>query len=147
MTPKRRKWVVVAAVAAAVGVGVVLVVLSFPIAQEGSGDQLVNGRLYSFEAESLFGGPPWQNYSYLGVTFGFHLWCAIEPGRRAGVRERDGVGRTLVSVRLLGTGPSSTRAGKPGCPRTATTPSNTAPGASSTCWSRRENDLPALRGP
>ncbi|MCI4326619.1 MAG: hypothetical protein L3K16_03155 [Thermoplasmata archaeon] len=79
MTPKRRKWVVVAAVAAAVGVGVVLVVLSFPIAQEGSGDQLVNGRLYSFEAESLFGGPPWQNYSYLGVTFGFHLWCAINP--------------------------------------------------------------------
>jgi hypothetical protein len=70
MIPKRRRIVLAAAIAAVAG-------LSLPIAQESSGDQLLDGRLYTFEAESLFGSASWLNYSFDGVTFGFHLWCAV----------------------------------------------------------------------
>src|SRR5580700_1400022 len=79
MTPKRRRRVLVAVLAAVVGIALVLAVLSLPIAQDSSGYQLLDGRLYAFEAESLFGSSSWRNYSFDGVTFGFHLWCAITP--------------------------------------------------------------------
>ncbi|MGP8073052.1 MAG: hypothetical protein ACLPZM_07985 [Thermoplasmata archaeon] len=79
MNPKRRKWILVAVVAAVGVVTVSLVLLALPISQESSGYQLLNGRLYFFQSESLFGKAAWQNYSYRGVTFGFHLWCAITP--------------------------------------------------------------------
>jgi len=55
------------------------VLLAVPISQERSGYTLVGYRLYSFEAESVF-GPAWSNYTYRGVTFEFHVWCAITPG-------------------------------------------------------------------
>jgi hypothetical protein len=40
----------------------------------------VDGRPYSLVSESLFGNSSWLNYSYRGVTFGFHLWCSVSPG-------------------------------------------------------------------
>jgi hypothetical protein len=76
-TPRRKKLVVIAVVLAAVAVVTVLVLLTVPIAQEQSGYTLIGLRLYSFESESLFGSASWLNYSYQGVTFGFHLWCLI----------------------------------------------------------------------
>jgi hypothetical protein len=75
MTPKGRRTILLA-----VAVTALPIVLSIPIAQETSGDQLVNGRPYTLESESLFGDSSWLNYSYRGVTFGFHLWCSESPG-------------------------------------------------------------------
>ncbi|MCI4331260.1 MAG: hypothetical protein L3K19_05380 [Thermoplasmata archaeon] len=38
----------------------------------------LDGRNYLFESESLFGNQSWLNYSFDGVTFGFHLWCGVD---------------------------------------------------------------------
>lgn len=36
---------------------------------------------YDREQVDLFGSakPAWQNYTFRGVTFEFHLWCAVTP--------------------------------------------------------------------
>jgi hypothetical protein len=77
MTRNRRLWILVAATASIAAVAALLILLSFPIAQEPAGYQLVDGKTYEYESESLFGSASWLNYTYQGVTFGFHLWCLI----------------------------------------------------------------------
>jgi hypothetical protein len=59
-----------------------LLILTIPIAQERSRSTLIGPRIYSFESESLIGsGDGWQNITYSGVTFGFHVWCGLpSPG-------------------------------------------------------------------
>lgn len=79
MTPRRRLFLVLGAAGGAVAVVVILILLYVPIAQESSGYTAIGARLYSFEAESLF-GQSWSNFTYRGVTFGFHLWCLITSG-------------------------------------------------------------------
>jgi hypothetical protein len=79
MSPVPRKWAGVVTVAAIVGVTASLLILAFPFSQTPTGQISINGKNYSFESESLFGNAPWLNYSYRGVTFGFHLWCLITP--------------------------------------------------------------------
>ncbi|MGA8663736.1 MAG: hypothetical protein WB809_01520 [Thermoplasmata archaeon] len=79
MSPRRRNWLVLAGILAAVGIVISLVILFSPLPGGSSGEELVNGKLYSFESESIFGGAAWLNYSYRGVTFGFHLWCLVTP--------------------------------------------------------------------
>jgi hypothetical protein len=70
--------VFITAVLVAVATVTILVLLTVPIAQEQSGYTLIGFRLYSFEAEHVFGSP-WSNFSYRGVTFAFHVWCEVTP--------------------------------------------------------------------
>jgi hypothetical protein len=79
MSPVPRKWASVVIVAAIIGVSVSLAILAFSLSQESAGQISINGKTYSFESESLFGNASWLNYSYRGVTFGFHLWCLVTP--------------------------------------------------------------------
>ncbi|MCI4347678.1 MAG: hypothetical protein L3J97_03555 [Thermoplasmata archaeon] len=79
MSLKRRHWTLLAIVLGVVGVAVSIVLVSILIFQAPSGYEVVNGKSYSFESESLFGNAAWLNYSYRGVTFGFHLWCQAGP--------------------------------------------------------------------
>ncbi len=76
MNRRRRFFLILGIVGAAISITVVLFLLYVPIAQESSGYTVIGSRLYSFESESLF-GPPWSNFTYQGVTFEFHLWCEI----------------------------------------------------------------------
>jgi len=43
------------------------------------GTEVVNGRTFAVQSESLFGSASWLNYTFHGVVFGFHLWCATTP--------------------------------------------------------------------
>lgn len=80
MTPRRRRWVFLAVLLAGIGVTVSLVLLTVPIAQESSGYTLVGLRLYSFEAENLFGAPPPPtHFVYRGVHFDFVVYCPSTP--------------------------------------------------------------------
>jgi hypothetical protein len=75
-SPRRKKWVLLGAVAGTALFAVALVLLFVPISQESSGYTMVGAHLYSYESEALFGdGNGWNNYSYRGVTFGFSLVC------------------------------------------------------------------------
>ena len=79
---RRRRWFVVLGIAGA-GVAAAVLLLSLlctPIAQESSGYTAIGFRLYTFTSVSLFGGSASPSYTYRGVTFSFHLWCAITPG-------------------------------------------------------------------
>lgn len=78
-TRRKRNVILLTGTGGALVVVATLVLLAVPISQERSGYTLVGYRLYSFEAESVF-GPAWSNYTYRGVTFEFHVWCAITPG-------------------------------------------------------------------
>jgi len=78
-TPRRKRLAFITVVLVVVAVVTVLVLLMVPIAQEQSGYTLIGLRLYSFEEEHVFGSP-WSNFSYRGVTFAFHVWCAITSG-------------------------------------------------------------------
>lgn len=81
MSRRRRLVFLLASVAAAGALVTVLVLLYVPIAQEQSGYTAIGPRLNTFESVSLFGpNAAWQNFSYRGVTFGFHLWCQSSPG-------------------------------------------------------------------
>ena len=80
MTPRRKRWIVFSSVTGVSLAVALLLLFSLPLAEEESGVQVVGGRPYSFESESLFGTRgSWQNYTYRGVTFGFHLWCLATP--------------------------------------------------------------------
>jgi hypothetical protein len=79
MSPVPQKWASVVIVAATIGVTVSLAILVFPLSQESTGQISISGKTYWLESESLFGNASWLNYSYRGVTFGFHLWCLISP--------------------------------------------------------------------
>jgi hypothetical protein len=35
---------------------------------------VIGNERYSYENVTVF-GPSWSNFSYRGVTFGFHVWC------------------------------------------------------------------------
>lgn len=72
-----RKWARAIFVAAIVGAAASLLTLAFPSSQPSAGSISIGGISYSFESESLFANASWLNYSYHGVTFGFHLWCLI----------------------------------------------------------------------
>ncbi len=63
---------------ATVSVVTTLVLLWVPVSQEPSGYTMIGTQLYSFEAKNVFGST-WSNFSYRGVTFAFHVWCAITP--------------------------------------------------------------------
>jgi hypothetical protein len=80
-SPRRKRWVLLGAIASVVVV-FALVILFVPLLQEPSGYTMVGAHLYTYESESLFGtGNGWNNYSYRGVTFGFHNWCGVpSPG-------------------------------------------------------------------
>ncbi|MCI4329340.1 MAG: hypothetical protein L3K08_02590 [Thermoplasmata archaeon] len=84
-SPRRKRWVLLGAVASAVGVVVGLLILFVPLSPESSGYARVGAHLYTYESENLFGvGNGWNNYSYRDVTFGFHLWCGPpSPGGAA----------------------------------------------------------------
>jgi hypothetical protein len=59
-------------------VSAALLILFVPVAQESAGDTMVGPRLYSYERETLFGdGSGGENVTYRGVTFGFHVCCAV----------------------------------------------------------------------
>jgi hypothetical protein len=75
--PQKRASVMIGAAILGVIVALVIVVATF--SQESTGQIRINGRTYTSESVSLFGGAMWLNYSYRGVTFGFHLWCAVTP--------------------------------------------------------------------
>jgi hypothetical protein len=38
---------------------------------------MVDLTVFNYESESLFGSQSWLDYSFHGVVFEFHLWCAI----------------------------------------------------------------------
>lgn len=78
-TRRKRTLVLLAATAGTLAVVTILVLLTVPIAQEQSGYTIVGYRLYSFEAESVF-GQAWTNLTYGGITFEFHLWCSTTSG-------------------------------------------------------------------
>ena len=41
---------------------------------------VIGSERYSFETVTVF-GPSWSNFTYQGVTFGFHVWCGpVTPG-------------------------------------------------------------------
>jgi len=80
MSPIPRKSAIVATLVAVLGVTISLAVLTIPIPPGPPGSEFINGTSYTSESESLFGNGSWLNYSYRGVTFGFHLWCLITPG-------------------------------------------------------------------
>ncbi|HZY93006.1 MAG TPA: hypothetical protein VFG07_09600 [Thermoplasmata archaeon] len=48
-----------------------------PPSSPPSGIIQLGGKSYTFVTHSLFGNESWLNYSFQGVTFGFHLWCNI----------------------------------------------------------------------
>ena len=48
-----------------------------PSSSPPSGIIEIGGRSYTSVSHSLFGNESWLNYSFRGVTFGFHLWCDI----------------------------------------------------------------------
>ncbi len=76
---RRRRWfIVLGAGCAGVAAVVVLVLLYVPTVTGSTGYTAIGSRLYSYEAESLF-GQAWSNFTYRGVTFGFHLWCLATP--------------------------------------------------------------------
>ena len=79
MSRPRRRWLIIGSLVAAAAVVSALVVLSIPNSVEPSGATLIDFRFYSFESVSLFNKPAWQNYTYKGVTFEFHLWCLASP--------------------------------------------------------------------
>jgi len=64
------------AIAAVVGVLVGLGLVVSTLFAAGL-DITLNSRTYAYETQSLFGGPSYQNFSFRGVTFTFHLWCQI----------------------------------------------------------------------
>lgn len=78
---RRRRWLLLAGGVGTAGVVVVVAALLYlPMAGPVAGYQEIGLRMYSYESVSLFGNvPAWQNYSYRGVTFEFHLWCGITP--------------------------------------------------------------------
>ncbi len=78
LTLRKKKFTIIAIAACAAVLATAFVLLAIPIAQEQSGSMLIGLRLYSFEAESLFGAS-WSNFTYHGVTFGFHIWCLASP--------------------------------------------------------------------
>lgn len=83
----------------AAGVVVVLAALVvLPSRGPPSGTELVGGRLYTFESESLFGvnATGWSNFTYRGVVFGFHFWCGI-PSPGGGVICGNATGSSGVS--------------------------------------------------
>ncbi|HLM91529.1 MAG TPA: hypothetical protein VK424_05710 [Thermoplasmata archaeon] len=84
MTPNRKDALALATLAALVGISLVVLTILAPPAT--SRTELIQGTYYSFESESLFGNASWLNYSFHGVTFGFHLWCAVlaDTGRVCG---------------------------------------------------------------
>jgi hypothetical protein len=74
----RRRCTILGVIGVAVALSVVLLLLLVPVSQEPAGYTFLGPRLYSYESESLFGpGTGWENFTFRGVTFGFHLWCAI----------------------------------------------------------------------
>jgi hypothetical protein len=77
MTPVRTNWIAVASFAAGVIGAITLVILSISAGQLPLGPPAFNEENYSLESESLFGSASWLNYSFHGVTFGFHLWCSV----------------------------------------------------------------------
>jgi hypothetical protein len=77
MSPVPKKWAGIVIVAAIVGVTASLLILAYPFSQASTSNSSINGKTYSFESESIFGGASWLNYSYRGVTFGFHVWCLV----------------------------------------------------------------------
>jgi hypothetical protein len=75
-TSRRTRLVLLTGAAAASLVAIVLVTLSVPLWDVPSGELWIGGHLYSYERESLSGeGNGWLNFTYRGVTFGFHMWC------------------------------------------------------------------------
>ena len=80
MSPLPKKWAGIVIVAAIVGVTASLLILAYPFSQASAGNISIDGKNSSFESESLFGNASWLNYSYRGVTFGFHLWRSIGSG-------------------------------------------------------------------
>ncbi len=74
LTPRKKKLAIIVITVSAAVVATTLLLLALPIEQEQSGYTLIGLRLYSFEAEELFGAS-WSNFTYQGVTFDFHLWC------------------------------------------------------------------------
>lgn len=78
MDPRRRTWVLLAAGVGAAGIAVVLLGVYVLVPP---GYTTVGIHRYAYESEELFGDTgSWQNYSYRGVTFEFHLWCEVSPG-------------------------------------------------------------------
>jgi hypothetical protein len=79
LTPHKKKLAIIVIALSAAVVTTTLLLLALPIEQEQSGYTLIGLRLYSFEAEELFGAS-WSNFTYQGITFDFHLWCEITSG-------------------------------------------------------------------
>ena len=65
--------------AAAVGVvlGLLMVPIGFELAAHSPTSNLPPG--FVSESEQLFGSQAYPNYTFHGVTFSFHLWCAAGP--------------------------------------------------------------------
>lgn len=80
MRVSRRGWVTIAIVVACASAAILLILLYVPIAQEPSGTEAIGARLYQYETEDLFGSSGYEYYTFGGVQFEFHLWCAITPG-------------------------------------------------------------------
>ncbi len=58
-----------------VGAAVVLSVLFVSTA----GTIVVDGHLYAYETEDLFGSQSNLQFEFRGVSFTFHLWCSANP--------------------------------------------------------------------
>jgi hypothetical protein len=80
MSRRRRRRILLGALVGAGAVVMALFFLSTPLGWQVTGSVLVGPRLNSFETVDLFGNAAWQNYSYKGVQFTFHLWCQVSPG-------------------------------------------------------------------
>ncbi len=56
---------------------ILLVFVIVPALEGPPGVEIVGNQIFYSESKSLFGNASWLNYSYRGVTFGFHLWCLV----------------------------------------------------------------------
>jgi len=74
-TRRRKILTAILAVVTTAIVVTILVLLWVPNSLVPSGYTMIGSRLYSYETENVFGST-WSNFSYRGVTFAFHVWCA-----------------------------------------------------------------------
>jgi hypothetical protein len=75
--PDRQIWYGVGACLVLVGLAFAVALVPGAPPQVAGQVEMVNGSYYDYESQSLFGNQSWLNYSFHGVVFGFHLWCAI----------------------------------------------------------------------
>ena len=72
-----RVWLALAIVVALWTTAILLVFVLVPALEGPPRVEIVGDQIFYSESKSLFGNASWLNYSYRGVTFGFHLWCLV----------------------------------------------------------------------